>query len=332
MLATGQNAIALPADAWRPAAGCSGRQADLGRDRARRGDRRDAGLRGRHLRRAEAATVTGLKPNAAAYREGDTMSVVARVGGTPRGPEDAARGVATTWAACCTRKRSRPAASGLLLPARRLLGQAGHLSAELVDGGARVVDQMRAAPVVVTPRERGRRSIAGSLSFEPSRPLLQGRSSLRRLREQAMDDGFTWGGAVNDEPERPARLLRGLLVRPRPHHARGHGEGDRRRSRRPATSPLSTTSTKKELYRRTRRQEVPVRSPTSTTPRRWARWPTSRAPPPATRPSTTWTTTSSATRARSPPTATRSISTGARTRSRDFRDLAERRSTARSRR
>jgi hypothetical protein len=148
------------------------------------------------------ASLTGLRPNAEVYREGDTMSVVARAAG-----DLAALTVRLRFTDDLGRLRAVEEA-----PARgegtffhrldHVLGKRVAVSAELVDAKGRVVDELRREPVVVAARERRRSEYRGLLSFETPVHYLAERR-LRLLREQAMDTSFTWGGEVNDELHMP---------------------------------------------------------------------------------------------------------------------------------
>ena len=148
------------------------------------------------------ASLTGLRPNATVYREGDTMSVVARAAGDLAG-----LAVRVRFGDDLGRLRAVEEA-----PARgertffhrldHVLGKRIAVSAELVDAKGRVVDTLRHEPIVVAARERRQDDYRGLLSFEtPVHYFAEER--LRLLRGQAMDTGFTWGGDVNDELQMP---------------------------------------------------------------------------------------------------------------------------------
>jgi glycosyl hydrolase family 42 (putative beta-galactosidase) len=150
----------------------------------------------------KAASLTGLRPNATVYREGDTMSVVARAAGDLAG-----LAVRVRFGDDLGRLRAVEEA-----PARgertffhrldHVLGKRVIVSAELVDAKGRVVDTLREDPIVVAARERRRNDYRGLLSFEtPVHHFAEQR--LRLLHGQAMDTGFTWGGDVNDELHMP---------------------------------------------------------------------------------------------------------------------------------
>ena len=150
----------------------------------------------------KAASLSGLRPNASVYREGDTMSLVARAAGDLDGLT-----VRVRFADDLGRLRAveEAPARGERTFFHRLdhaLGKRVVVSAELVDAKGRVVDSIRHEPIVVAARERRQPDYRGLLSFEtPVHYFAEGR--LRRLREQAMDTSFTWGGEVNDELNMP---------------------------------------------------------------------------------------------------------------------------------
>ncbi len=150
----------------------------------------------------KAASLTALRPNAAVYREDDTMSVVARAAGDLAGlrlrlrfGDDLGR----------LRAVEEAPARGERTFFHRLdhvLGKRVVVSAQLVDAKGRVVDTLRHDPIVVAARERRRNDYRGLLSFETPVHYFAERR-LRLLREKAMDTGFTWGGDVNDELHMP---------------------------------------------------------------------------------------------------------------------------------
>jgi len=146
----------------------------------------------------KAASLSGLRPNASVYREGETMSLVARAAGDLAGLR-----VRVRFSDDVGRLRaveSAPARGELTFFHRldHVLGKRVMVGAELVDGQGRLVDQLRHQPIVVAARERRQHEYRGLLSFEtPVHYFAEAR--LRRLREQAMDTSFTWGGDVNDE-------------------------------------------------------------------------------------------------------------------------------------
>jgi hypothetical protein len=148
------------------------------------------------------ASLSGLRPNATVYREGDTMSLVARAAG-----ELAGLSVRVRFGDDLGRVRAVEEA-----PARgertffhrldHVLGKRITVTAELLDGTGRVVDEMRHEEVVVAARERRKKEYHGLLSFETPVHYFAERR-LRLLRERAMDTSFTWGGEVNDELHMP---------------------------------------------------------------------------------------------------------------------------------
>ena len=154
------------------------------------------------LEAPKAASLSGLRPNATVYREGDTMSLVARAAGDLAG-----LAVRVRFADDLGRLRAveEAPARGERTFFHRLdhaLGKRVIVSAELADAKGRVVDTLRHEPIVVAARERRQQDYRGLLSFETPVHYFAERR-LRRLRERAMDTSFTWGGEVNDELHMP---------------------------------------------------------------------------------------------------------------------------------
>jgi hypothetical protein len=148
------------------------------------------------------ANLTALRPNAEVYREGETMSVVARAAGDLEGL--AVRVRFTDDLGRLRAVEAAPARGERTLFHRldHVLGKRVFVSAELVDAAGRLVDSLRREPVLVAARQRRRNEYRGLVSFEtPVHYFAELR--LRFLRERAMDTGFTWGGAVNDELHMP---------------------------------------------------------------------------------------------------------------------------------
>ncbi len=148
------------------------------------------------------ASLTGLRPNAEVYRQGDTMSVVARAAGDLEGLTVRVR--LTDDLGRLRAVEAAPARGERTLFHRldHVLGKRVFVSAELVDAAGRLVDTLRHEPVLVAARERRRNDYRGLVSFETPVHYFAERR-LRLLRERAMDTGFTWGGAVNDELHMP---------------------------------------------------------------------------------------------------------------------------------
>ena len=148
------------------------------------------------------ATLGAIRPNAVAYRAGDTMSVVTRAAGDLEGlvlqlrvADDLGR----------LRAVEQAPARGERTFFHRLdnvLGRRVTVAARLLDGRGRIVDELRHEPIVVAARERRTNDYRGLLSFETPVHYLAERR-LRLLRERAMDQSFTWGGEVNNELNMP---------------------------------------------------------------------------------------------------------------------------------
>ena len=201
-LRAGESALALPAQELRPPASWPGGRSILHvivRDPAS-GASLNWGWASLLTRKE--ASVTALRPNAPVYHQGDTVSVVVRAAGALEGLKARVR---VTDDLGRVRQVEEKAARGELVffhPLLNVLGKRVSLAAELVDGKGRIVDQLRHEPLLVAPRARRAKEYKGQLSFEtPAHYYAPLR--LRRLREQAMDTGFTWGGEVNDELNLP---------------------------------------------------------------------------------------------------------------------------------
>jgi hypothetical protein len=150
----------------------------------------------------KAATLARLEPNAAVYRAGDSMSVAVRAAGELAGLDLRVRfgdDLGRVRAVETSPARGEHAFSHRL---DHVLGKRVTVAAELVDRNARLVDELRHAPIVVAARERRQKDYRGLLSFEtPVHYFAEQR--LRSLRDKAMDTSFTWGGDVNDELDMP---------------------------------------------------------------------------------------------------------------------------------
>jgi hypothetical protein len=154
------------------------------------------------LEAAKRASLTGLRPNATVYREGDTMSVVARAAGDLAGLALRLRFTDDLGRLRAVEEAPARGERTLFHRLDHVLGKRVALSAELVDPKGRVIDTLRHEPIVVAASDRRRNDYRGLLSFETPVHYAAERR-LRLLREKAMDTGFTWGGEVNDELHMP---------------------------------------------------------------------------------------------------------------------------------
>lgn len=207
----------------------------------------------------KAASLSGLRPNATVYREGDTMSLVARAAGDLAGLT-----VRVRFSDDLGRERAveEAAARGERTFFHRLdhvFGKRVVVSAELVDAKGRIVDAIRHEPVVVAARERRQNEYRGLLSFETPVHYFAERR-LRRLREQAMDTGFTWGGEVNDELHMPRGWFGVYWYDRGPTTPEGMEKAIAAFERTGDVDSLAYL-VKKELYRRTGETRFLVRSP-----------------------------------------------------------------------
>ena len=206
----------------------------------------------------KSATVTGIQPNATVYRVGDTMSIVTRASGDLAGlvlrlevRDDLGR-------LLHREEKTTPGERTFFYALDDFAGKRASLTASLVASG-RVIDQVQAEPVVVVQRERRQREYQGLLSFEAPRHS-QAALRQRRLRDLAMDSGFTWGGKVNDSLEVPRGWFGVYWYDRGPTTPEGLEKaiGDYERTG-DATSLQYLT--RKELYRRTGDKMFLVRSP-----------------------------------------------------------------------
>jgi hypothetical protein len=205
------------------------------------------------------ARVTAVRPGAEVYREGDTMSVVVRSAGRLEGlrlrlelrddldrlvfqEEKPTRG--ETW--------FFPGLEGFV--GRRALA-----SASLVEASGRVVDRGSNEGVVVVQRERRPKEYRALLSFETP-PARLAALRQRRLRAEAIESGFTWGGKVNDSLEMPRGYFGVYWYDRGPTTADGLDAAIRDYERTGDFASLQYL-TKKELYRRTGDKKLLVRTP-----------------------------------------------------------------------
>ncbi len=211
------------------------------------------------LEAPKAATLTGLRPNASVYRDGDTMSLVVRAAGDLAGltirvrvADDLGRLRAVEDAKA---RGERP----LFHRLDHVLGKRVVVSAELREENGRLVDELRHEPIVVAARERRAKDYRGLLSFEtPVHYFAEQR--LRRLREQAMDTSFTWGGEVNDELNMPRGWFGVYWYDRGPTTPEGMEQAIAEFQKSGDVSSLAYL-VKKELYRRTGETRFLVRNP-----------------------------------------------------------------------
>ena len=201
-LGPGESTLTIPAADLAPEAGFSGgRQiVDVIVRDAATGATLDFGASSFDVPRT--ASVTGIRPNADVYRQGDTMSIVTRASGALDGLRMRVRLTDDLDRVVHVDEKTTKGERYFFYALEDFVGRRVQVTAELVDAKGRVVDQMRHAPVPVVARERRQKEYQALLSFET--PVHhQAALRLRRLREQGMTTGFTWGGSVNDELDIP---------------------------------------------------------------------------------------------------------------------------------
>jgi hypothetical protein len=205
------------------------------------------------------ATVSGLKPNATVYRQGDTMSVVTRAAGALEGLKMRLEVWDDLGRLLHAEEKTTPGEKYFFYRLDDFVGKRALLRASLVDGGGGVVDQLRAAPVVVVQRERRQKEYQALLSFEGARHGL-GPLRGRRLRALAMDNGFTWGGSVNDSLDIPRGYFGVYWYDRGPTTPEGLDRAIKEYEASGDASGLQYL-TRKELYKRTGDKRFLVRSP-----------------------------------------------------------------------
>ena len=175
---------------------------------------------------AKRATVTGVKPNAGVYRVGDTLSVVTRAAGRLEGLQMRLELRDDLGRLLSREDKPTPGEKTFFPRLEGFVGKRGFLTASLVEGD-RIVDQLRAEPVVVVQRERRSKEYRALLSFESPRPSL---ASLPAATAALARHGqrVHVGREGQRRPGSAAGVVRRLLVRPGTHDTRGPGGGDPR--------------------------------------------------------------------------------------------------------
>jgi hypothetical protein len=208
---------------------------------------------------ARTASVTGLRTNAEVYRQGDTMSVVTRAAGALEGLRLRVRFTDDLDRVLHVEEKATRGERYFFYPLEDFVGRRVQVTAELVDAGGHVVDQLRHAPLPVVARERRHKEYQALLSFET--PVHhQAALRLRRLRAQGMTSGFTWGGKVNDELDVPRGYFGVYWYDRGPTTAEGMEQAIAEFQRTQDEGALSYL-VKKELYKRTGDKRFLVRRP-----------------------------------------------------------------------
>jgi Beta-galactosidase trimerisation domain/Beta-galactosidase len=196
-LARGENSVEVPASALRPAEGWPGgrRIFDVIVRDARTGATLDWGSC--VFAAPKRAMMTLVKPAVDVYERGETLSAVLRAAGDLSGlrvrmkvSDDLGRLLAVV---------EQPARGErtMTYALADFVGKSALVAGELVDARGAVVDQLRAAPVMVVQNERRRREYDALISFGGTKHYLQD-AQMRQVRAVAADTGFTWGGGVDN--------------------------------------------------------------------------------------------------------------------------------------
>lgn len=196
-LARGENTVEVPASALRPAEGWPGgrRIFDAVVRDSRTGATLDWGSA--VINAPKRALMTSVKPAADVYKRGETLSAVLRAAGDLPGlrvrmkvSDDLGRLLAVV---------EQPARGERTMTYKLadFVGKSATVAGELVDARGAVVDQLRAAPVMVVQDERRPREFSPLVSFGGTKHYLQD-AQMRQVRAVAADTGFTWGGGVDN--------------------------------------------------------------------------------------------------------------------------------------
>ena len=263
-LPAGTTSLSVAAERFRPTRRIRRGTPDRRRHRSRRRHRRDPRLGTATFEVAKRATVARLKPNAAVYRAGDTVSVVTQAAGRLDGLQVRLEMRDDLGRLLSREEKPTGGEKTQFFRLDDFLGKRAFLSASLVEG-ERIVDQLRAEPVVVVQRERRSKEYRALMSFESPRPELAPLRQ-RRLRALAMDSGFTWGGKVNDSLEVPRGWFGVYWYDRGPTTPEGLDEAIREFERTGDFASLQYL-TKKRALQAHRRHEVPGAEPQPRRPR-----------------------------------------------------------------
>jgi hypothetical protein len=205
------------------------------------------------------ASVTGIRTNASVYRQGETMSIVTRAAGALEGLRMRVRLTDDLDRALHVEEKTTAGERYFFYRLDDFVGRSLQVTAELVDGRGRVIDQLRHEPLLVVPAERRVREYAAQMTFETPPHHLAGLRQ-RRLRAEGMASGFTWGGEVNDELNVPRGYF-GVYWYDRGPTSPEAMEKAITEFQRTQDFDALAYLTKKELYRRTADKRFLVRRP-----------------------------------------------------------------------
>jgi hypothetical protein len=258
-VAAGDSSLAFTAEGLRPASGWPGGKVIVNailRDPAT-GATLNWGAS--HFEVDKAASIVSLRANSGAYQEGDVLSVVTQAAGrledvsmrvTLRDDLDRVLSVESKRTA-----GEKPFFHTL----DGFVGKRVSITAALVDDKGRVIDELRHAPIPVVAKQRRTKEYRALMSFETPAHNVEALRQ-RRLREQAMDTGFTWGGEITDSLDIPRGYFGVYWYDRGPTTPEGLEKAVKDYER---TGDLSSVLylTRKELYKRTGDKKFLTRSP-----------------------------------------------------------------------
>jgi len=257
-LTAGSNVLAVPASELRPPEGFAGGRQILDVI-VRDADGATLEWGSATFEVAKRAAVAGVRTGTDVYRQGDTVSIVARAAGDLAGlrlrvdvRDDLERLV-------FREEKPTRGETYFFVDLQEFLGRYARVTAELVDGHGAVVDQLRAKPVLVVPRERRSQDYRALMSFEDSPAYL---APVRKSRQHALaiDPGFTWGGEVNNDLHLPRGYFGVYWYDRGPTTPEGMEKAIAEYERTGEFEALAYL-TKKELFKRTGDKKFLVRTP-----------------------------------------------------------------------
>ncbi len=258
-VAAGESAVSVPAEGLRPASGWPGGKVIVNailRDPAS-GATLNWGAA--HFEVDKAASIVSLRANSAAYQEGDVLSVVTQAAGRL---EDARMRVTLTDdldRVLSVESKRTEGEKAFFHTLDGFVGKRVGITAALIDDKGRVIDELRHAPIPVVAKERRTKEYRALMSFETPAHNVEALRQ-RRLREQAMDTGFTWGGEITDSLDIPRGYFGVYWYDRGPTTPEGLEKAVKDYER---TGDMSSVLylTRKELYKRTGDKKFLTRSP-----------------------------------------------------------------------
>ncbi|HVN82204.1 MAG TPA: beta-galactosidase trimerization domain-containing protein [Terriglobia bacterium] len=211
------------------------------------------------------ATVTGIRPNAEVYRDGETMSIVAEAAGELADVQMRVKVMDDIQRLLFEEKRPTQGERYFFCPLKDFVGKSVQVTAELVDSRDSVIDQLRSKPLMVMPRARRQKEYRALLSFETPRHYFAS-TRQKLLHATAIDSGLTWGGALNNNLDMPRGYFGVYWYDRGPTSAEGIEKAIAEYQKTGDFDSLQYL-TKKELYKRTGDKKYLIRTPSLDDPK-----------------------------------------------------------------